>query len=85
MQERAVEDLYSLELSYEVDRDGDCWTNRNLNTENEKLNPEATKFRPKRNATAIEENKPPQVEWLKNIDTTPDNKRFQEPIFHSYN
>ena len=42
--ERAVQHLYPLELSYDVDRDGDRGTNGNLNTDNDKLNPEATEF-----------------------------------------
>ena len=70
--ERAVQHLYPLELSCDVDRDGVRRTNGNLNTGNNKLNPVATEFRPKRNAAAIaelkiiditqEENEPPQVE-----------------------
>ena len=69
---RAVQHLYPLELSCDVDRDGVRRTNGNLNTDNDKLNPEAAGFRPKRNAAAIaelkiiditqEENEPPQVE-----------------------
>ena len=55
-----------------MDRDIDCQTNGNLNTDNDKLNPEATEFRPKRNAEGIahlkvidiiqEENEPSQAE-----------------------
>ena len=45
--------LNSLELSCNIDRDGVRQTNGNLNTENDKLNPGAIKFRPKRNAAAI--------------------------------
>ena len=51
--ERAVQHLYPLELSCDVDRDGVRRTNGNLNTGNNKLNPVATEFRPKRNAAAI--------------------------------
>ena len=93
--ERAVQHLYPLELSCDVDRDGVRRTNGNLNTGNNKLNPVATEFRPKRNAAAIaelkiiditqEENEPPQVKWLKDIDNTTDNKRFHEHILNSYN
>ena len=67
-----MEQLYQLELSCDVDRDGDCRTNGNLNTDNDKMNPEATEIRPKRNARAFaelkiidviqEENEPLQVE-----------------------
>ena len=70
--ERAVQHLYPLELSCVVDQDGVRRINGNLNTGNNKLNPVATEFRPKRNAAAIaelkiiditqEENEPPQVE-----------------------
>ena len=76
-------------------RDGVCQTNKNLKTNNNKLNPEATEFRPKRNAEAIAElkitsitqveNEPPQAEWLKDMDNTTNNKRFHEHIFNSYN
>ena len=45
--------LNPLELSCNIDRDGVRQTNGNLNTENDKLNPGAIKFRPKRNAAAI--------------------------------
>ena len=78
-----------------MDRDIDCQTNGNLNTDNDKLNPEATEFRPKRNAEGIahlkvidiiqEENEPPKGEWLKDIDITTDNKPFHKHIFNSYN
>ena len=54
-QERAVQQLYELELSGDVYRDGDCQTNWNLNRDNDKLNLEATEFRPKKNARAIAE------------------------------
>ena len=64
--------MYPLELSFDVDQGGDRRTNRNLNTDNDKLNPEATEFRTKRNAAAIaelkvivviqNENEPSQVE-----------------------
>ena len=91
-QERAVQQLYQLELSCDVDRDGDCQTNWNLNRDNDKLNLEATEFRPKRNARAIAElkiidiiqegNQAPQVEWLKDIDNTTNNKHFHEHIFN---
>ena len=54
-QERAVQQLYELELSCDVYRDGDCQTNWNLNRDNDKLNLEATEFRPKKNARAIAE------------------------------
>ena len=91
-QERTVQQLYQLELSCDVDRDGDCQTNWNLHTDNNKLNVEATEFRPKRNARVIAElkiidviqegNEAPQVEWLKDIDNTADNKRFHEHIFN---
>ena len=91
-QERTVQQLYQLELSCDVDRDGDCQTNWNLHTDNNKLNLEATEFRPKRNARVIAElkiidviqegNEAPQVEWLKDIDNTTDNKRFHEHIFN---
>ena len=87
-----MQQLYQLELSCDVDRDGDCQTNWNLNTDNDKLNLEATEFRPKRNARVIAElkiidviqegNEAPQVEWLKDIDNTTDNKRFHEHIFN---
>ena len=70
--DRAVQLLYPLELSFDVDQGGDRRTNRNLNTDNDKLNPEATEFRTKRNAAAIaelkvivviqNENEPSQVE-----------------------
>ena len=70
-------------------------TNRNLTTGNNKLNPVTTEFQTKRDATAIvelkiiditqEENEPPQIEWLKDIENTTDNKRFYEHIFNSYN
>ena len=53
--EHAVQHFYPLELSCDVDRDGDCQTNWNLNTDNDKLNLEATEFRPKRNARVIAE------------------------------
>ena len=76
-------------------RDGVCQTNKNFKTNNNKLNPEATEFRPKRNAEAIAElkitsitqveNEPPQAEWLKDMDNTTNNKRFHEYIFNSYN
>ena len=76
-------------------RDGVCQTNKNFKTNNNKLNPEATEFRPKRNAEAIAElkitsitqveNEPPQAEWLKDMDNTTNNKRFHEHIFNSYN
>ena len=76
-------------------RDGVCQKNKNLKTNNNKLNPEATEFRPKRNAEAIAElkitsitqveNEPPQAEWLKDMDNTTNNKRFHEYIFNSYN
>ena len=75
--------------------DGIRQTNKNFKTNNNKLNPEATEFRPKRNAEAIAElkianitqveNKPPQAEWLKDMDNTTNNKRFHEHIFNSYN
>ena len=91
-QERTVQQLYQLELSCDVDRDGDCQTNWNLHTDNNKLNVEATEFRPKRNARVTAElkiidviqegNEAPQVEWLKDIDNTTDNKRFHEHIFN---
>ena len=87
--------MHPLELSYDVDRDGDRRTNENLNTDNNKLNPEATEFWPKRRAAAIvelkfidviqKENEPPQVAWLKDIDKSADNKRFYEYIFNSCN
>ena len=70
--ESAVHHLHPLELSCDVDGDGDRRTNGNVNKDNNKLNPEATEFRPKRNAAAIaelkiidviqEENELPQVE-----------------------
>ena len=70
--ERAVQHLYPLELSCDVDQDTVRRTNGNLNTDNDKLNPEVTEFRPKRNVAAIaelkiidvtqEENEPPQEE-----------------------
>ena len=53
--ERGVQHLHPRVLSYDVDRDSDCQTNQNLNTSNDKLNLEATEFRPKRNAAAIAE------------------------------
>ena len=87
-----MQQLYQLELSCDVDRDGDCQTNWNLNRDNDKLNLEATEFRPKRNARAIAElkiidiiqegNQAPQVEWLKDIDNTTNNKHFHEHIFN---
>ena len=90
-----MQQLYQLEVSCGVDRDGNCWTNGKLNTDNGILNPAAIEFRPKRNARAIAElkiidvtqegNEPPQVEWLKDIDNTTGNKRFHEHIFSSYN
>ena len=42
--ECAVQHLYPLELNCDVDRDSDCRTNGNFNTDNDKLNPEATEF-----------------------------------------
>ena len=67
-----MQQLYQLEVSCGVDRDGNCWTNVKLNTDNDKPNPEATEFRPKRDARAIAElkiidltqegNEPPQGE-----------------------
>ena len=69
---RAAQHLYPLELSCDVDRDCVHRVNGNLNTGNNKLNPAATEFRSKRNATAIaelkiiditqKENESPQVE-----------------------
>ena len=53
--ERAVQHLHPLERSCDVDRDGAHRTNGNLNTGNNKVNPVATEFRPKRNAAAIAE------------------------------
>ena len=47
--------LNPLELSCNIDRDGARQTKGNLNTDNNKLNPGAIKFRPKRNAAAIAE------------------------------
>ena len=64
--------MCQIELRCDIDRDVDCRTNGNFNTENDKLNLEATEFRPKKNARAISElkiidviqegNEPPQVE-----------------------
>ena len=45
--------LNPLELICNIDRDGVRQANGNLNTENDKLNPGAIIFRPKRNAAAI--------------------------------
>ena len=68
--ERAVQHLYPLELSCDIDQTSSR-TNNSVIPENE-LNPKATEFRPKRNAAAIaelkisdvirEENEPPKVE-----------------------
>ena len=84
--ERAVQHLYPLELSFDVDRDGVCWTNGNFNANNNKLNPVSTEFSPERNAADVaelkiiditqKENEPPQVQWSKNIENTTDNKCF---------
>ena len=69
---RSVQHFYPLELSCDVDRDGDCRRNGNLNTENNKLNPEAAEFQSRRNVAANaelniidviqKENEPPQLE-----------------------
>ena len=93
--ERAVQHLYPFELSCGVDRDSNCRTNGNHNTDNDKLNPETRESRPKRNATAIaelkvidviqEKDEPPPVAWWKDVDNTTDSKRLHEHVFNSYN
>ena len=53
--ESTVQQLHPLELSCDVDRDNDCRTNGNPITGKDKLNFEATEFRPKRKAAAFAE------------------------------
>ena len=67
-----MQHLYPPALICDFDRDGAHRINENFKTNNDKLNPEATELRPKRNAEAIAElkitdithaeNEPPQVE-----------------------
>ena len=53
--ERTVQHLYPLELNCDVDQNASCRINPDTNADKEKLNPQATEFRPKRNAAAIAE------------------------------
>ena len=50
-----MQHLYLLELNCDVDQNASCRINPDTNADKEKLNPQATEFRPKRNAAAIAE------------------------------
>ena len=50
-----MQHLYPLELSCDIDRNNSYQAEKDVTTENDKLNPKATEFRPKRNAAAIAE------------------------------
>ena len=50
-----MQHLYPLELSCDADRNDSYQAEKDVTTESDKLNPNATEFRPKRNTTAIAE------------------------------